>query len=280
MGYETLLRGSFTITSSLQPAHLAYLETFCKQRHPKRDAALTATLPDPLREAVGLPVGEDGAYFVNGQDEEEQWPRRKGSILNFYGPSLEVPALFCAWQPSQDGTTLVPAKPGWARVEEPVEWLGYLIAHFLQPWSYQLTGQGEWFGDDREDTGRIAIDGNSLTREQYTRQATFGVDFDEDSPIIETAEDLAAWYDSVHTFMGHEIKVHGKQYLTDEGFDAERLADAASDHFALYDAETTTPEGFYTWAEELGASYVAWLAEQQAETTPAVTEDTGAPTAQ
>jgi hypothetical protein len=59
-------RREFVVEPPLRPEHLAYLRAFNRTRHMKRDAAVTATLDDPVRLAAGLPVGEEGDYFVGG----------------------------------------------------------------------------------------------------------------------------------------------------------------------------------------------------------------------
>jgi hypothetical protein len=51
----------------MKPEHVTYLKAFNGTRRMKRDAGKAARLGDPLREAVGLPVGREGAYFVGGQ---------------------------------------------------------------------------------------------------------------------------------------------------------------------------------------------------------------------
>jgi|SRR5579871_692296 len=101
-------------------------------------------------------------------------------------------------------------------------------------------------------------------------QAIECLKLDLESPSIETEADLTAWYDPVHAYMSHEIEQRGQDYLTNEGtFDFERLADQASEHFGVYGPETTTPAGFYPWAEELGRNYLAWLVEQGEQQTKA-----------
>ena len=70
MGYSTDFFGEFEVTPTLKPEHAAYLRKFTETRRMKRDAAKTAARPDPIREAVGLPVGVEGCYFVGA---EEGW---------------------------------------------------------------------------------------------------------------------------------------------------------------------------------------------------------------
>lgn len=66
MGYTTEFRGEFKLNKPLARKHRAYLVRFGETRRTKRDARRTSRRPDPVREAAGLPVGPDGAYFVGG----------------------------------------------------------------------------------------------------------------------------------------------------------------------------------------------------------------------
>jgi hypothetical protein len=57
MSYTTAFDGAFAINRPLRPEHKAYLLKFAETRRMKRDAAVAARLPDPVRAAAGLPVG-------------------------------------------------------------------------------------------------------------------------------------------------------------------------------------------------------------------------------
>lgn len=138
--------------------HSAYLRAFSSTRRMKRDAAKAELLPDPMRVAVGLPVGVEGGYFVgwgglSGQDRDE-------SVLDYNSPPDGQPGLWCNWAPRHDYTALV-----WSGAEkfyDYVEWLEYLIVHFLKPWGYVLNGEVEWWGENREDRGTIYVDDNRV----------------------------------------------------------------------------------------------------------------------
>ena len=64
MGYHTDFDGVFTLDQPLTEAQRTYLHRFASTRRMKRSESKVAELPDPIREAVGLPVGKDGGYFV------------------------------------------------------------------------------------------------------------------------------------------------------------------------------------------------------------------------
>src|SRR5690242_19936535 len=64
MGYCTWFTGHFKLDRQLAPHHLAYLQAFNEAQHVHWNVDLVKNDPDPLREAVGLPLGENGCYFI------------------------------------------------------------------------------------------------------------------------------------------------------------------------------------------------------------------------
>ncbi len=73
MGYTTVFRGHFSLDRPLTPEEAAYLHDFARTRRVRRESSKTELRPDPVRTAVGLPVGIEGGYFVGetgfcGQD--------------------------------------------------------------------------------------------------------------------------------------------------------------------------------------------------------------------
>jgi uncharacterized protein (TIGR02996 family) len=148
----------------LRPAHAAYLTAFNETRRMKRDPAKAALLPDPVRLAVGLSVGEDGAYIVggsgfHGQDDD-------GSVLDHNSPPNGQPGLWCQWRPSEDGTAII--WDGGEKFYDYVEWLEYLILHFFNPWAYILNGKVRWQGEVSEDRGIITLINNRVLAELST----------------------------------------------------------------------------------------------------------------
>lgn len=195
MGYTTDFWGEFIVTPTLKPEHKAYLEAFATTRRVRRDEAKAALIPDPIREAAGLPVGFEGAYFVagegyRGQDKDPsildgneppgvppivRSTDPKNTMADF-GPryalfleskskalqmGLAQPGLWCQWIPNGDGTAIV-----WDEGEkfyEYVEWIEYLIHHFLAPWGYELDGSVTWQGEETDDKGIIVITSNVVS---------------------------------------------------------------------------------------------------------------------
>jgi len=188
MGYTTDFYGGFEVTPTLNEPHRLYLKAFNETRRMKRDPEIAATLPDPLREAVGLPIGPDGAYFVGGigymgQDHDTSvvdynqppgiTPMEHGSLETFHeqyetylGMRQQAildgaqPGLWCQWVPTEDGTGIV--WDGGEKFYDYVEWLRYLIHRFLAPWGYKLSGEVEWEGEDHDDFGKIVVNKNQV----------------------------------------------------------------------------------------------------------------------
>lgn len=44
-----------------------------------------------------------------------------------------------------------------------VDWLWYIIEHFLKPWGYTVNGEVRWCGEDDEDRGTIVVVDNEVS---------------------------------------------------------------------------------------------------------------------
>ncbi len=182
MGYTTSFSGEFLLDRPLAPEHAAYLRQFARTRRMKRDPKKAAKLPDPLREAVGLPIGHEGAYYVGadryengfGDDSVVDGNRPPGMPSHQRGTPFEAilveeqeardrgaqPGLWCQWIPSDDGSSIV-----WDEGEKFYEygdWLVYLIKNFLQPWGYIVNGRVDWQGESSDDVGAIFVRDNEV----------------------------------------------------------------------------------------------------------------------
>ncbi len=160
MGYTTDFEGEFAITPALRPVHQAYLVAFSETRRMRRNAGLVARRGDPVREAVGLSLGDEAGYFVAGGGDFGQ--AEAEDIIDHNSPPSGQPGLWCKWAPlAEDGTTL-----GWDGMEkfyDYTEWLVYLIDHFLGPWGYRLDGTVTWQGENPDDSGEIRVEANAMT---------------------------------------------------------------------------------------------------------------------
>jgi hypothetical protein len=177
MGYSTEFDGTFLLDMTLRDEQRDYLLQFSETRRMKRDVAVLegkkeraeskypATIQkvdnfnDPIREAVNLPLGIDGAYFVGGRGNVGEIHDQ--SIIDFSCPPEDQPSLWCGWTPTKDAKGIE-----WNGVEKflhYIEWLEYIIEHFLKPWGYVLNGEVDWQGDDSEDLGTIVVVDNKIT---------------------------------------------------------------------------------------------------------------------
>lgn len=164
MGYNTQFRGRFDLDKKLTQTHAAYLQQFAYVRHIVRDAEIAGKMPDPIREAVGLPIGFEGMYFTgsSGHCGPDKDPYKDPSIIDYNSPPNRIPSLWCHWIPTED-------LRGIAFDEETgkfynyVEWIEFIIEHFLKPWGYVLNGEVQWVGEDVfDDRGTIIVENNVI----------------------------------------------------------------------------------------------------------------------
>lgn len=159
MGYTTDFVGEFKLNKPLMPKQMEYLTKFSETRRMKRSEVAASKMEDPVREAVKLPVGHHGEYFVGGlgffgQDNDD-------SVLDYNSPPPSQPGLWCQWEPNDGGTAIV-----WNQGEKfyyYIEWLQYIITHFLRPWGYTLNGEVTWQGEEHGDIGMITVKDNEIS---------------------------------------------------------------------------------------------------------------------
>jgi hypothetical protein len=167
MRYTTEFTGKFDLNKPLSSEHRAYLAAFAETRRMKRDATQTVLRPDPLRIAVGLPIGDEGGYFVGASgNTEDDWQKMRGQehtpdVTDYNHEPAGQPGLWCQWVPTEDGSAI--EWDGGEKFYSYVEWIQYLITHFLAPWGYVLNGTVKWEGESRGDLGRIVIVNNAVS---------------------------------------------------------------------------------------------------------------------
>jgi hypothetical protein len=159
MGYTTDFSGSFSLDKPLTDAHAAYLRKFAETRRMSRNAEIASKFPDPIREAAGLPIGEQGSYFVGGLGFCGQ--ELDASVVNSNSEPPGQPSLWCQWVPTDDNDGI--EWDGGEKFYNYTEWLKYIIEHFLKPWGYVLDGDVEWFGEEHDDRGMIMVENNNVT---------------------------------------------------------------------------------------------------------------------
>lgn len=160
MSYVVHLIGKIHLDRPLAPEHLAYLTAFCEIRHMKRDVEKMSGMPDPLREAVGLPLGPEGAFYVG--DGKYEYGTGDPSVLDYNREPDLFPGLNSDWGLTDNGSALV----CWTDTPRNYEhWLRYLIREFFRPWGYTLQGLLRIEGEDSSDFGFLVVDGKQVYRE-------------------------------------------------------------------------------------------------------------------
>jgi hypothetical protein len=159
MGYTTEFTGKFNLDKPLAPEHFSYLRKFNDTRRMKRSEVVAARLQDPVRVATGLPVGEEGEFFVGaggmaGQDRDE-------SVVDYNRPPKTQPGLWCGWTVNDHANAII--WDGAEKFYNYVEWLKYIVEKFLKPWGYVLYGNMRWQGEDMSDTGYIVVKDNEVS---------------------------------------------------------------------------------------------------------------------
>jgi len=151
--------GELAVTPALTKDQVAYLNKFAHTRRMQRDEALCLYAIENddsdseairLLKRVGLPVGPEGCYFLGSGDFGQD---RDKTVVNYDGPPSGQPGLWCQWIVNEDGDVIY--WDGGEKFYSYVEWLRYIVEHFLKPWGCSITGEISWFGEDSTDRGMI-----------------------------------------------------------------------------------------------------------------------------
>lgn len=154
MGYSTDLFGTLRLNRQLTVDEKNYLEKFAQTRRMARD--------------VAPKYGEEGEFYVEGggfmgQDHED-------NVIDHNRPPKTQPGLWCQWVPTEDGRGI--EWDGNEKFYDYVEWLEYLI-NSVFPYitadgdePLVLNGEIEWYGEDREDIGKIIVENNVVTAKE------------------------------------------------------------------------------------------------------------------
>ena len=162
MGYTTDFKGELILDKPLANEHRVYLEKFASTRRMTRDVSKLCESEESqtIREAAGLPVGEDGCFVLGSGTRGSMYDL---SVSSYNQPPAGQPSLWCQWVPDSDGECIV-----WDEGEKfyhYIEWMEYLIETFLKPWGYVANGCIYWQGQDVFDIGRIVVTNNVVERQ-------------------------------------------------------------------------------------------------------------------
>lgn len=204
MGYTTDFTGELKLSRPLSEAEAAYLEAFRTTRRMARDSKIAETFDDPLRLAVGLPIGIEGGFYVGNQANFGQG--RDESIIDYNRPPSGQPGLWTQWQCA--GDTL--KWDGGEKFYNYVGWLEYIIDNFLAPWGIEVSGVIRWVGEDSfDDRGSIEV----VESEVFTHN---GHDL---LHITETGAEVSEYIEKADKTRGKKAYEAMAEY--DEGGDSE-----------------------------------------------------------
>ncbi len=149
MGYTTSFDGDVTLDKPLTKEQIIYLQKFNETRRVEiKDGS---DMPCPIREAAGLPLGEQGKFNVIdvGWDDER---------LADYNSSGMAPSLWCQWTIDDEGLHI-----SWDEGEkfyDYIEWMKFIIDEFIKPWGHVANGTITWQGEDSDDYGLLIVENN------------------------------------------------------------------------------------------------------------------------
>lgn len=160
MGYSTDFNGALSIEPALNSDQVDYLRALAGTRRMKRDPEKAAKFDDPKREAVGLPIGEEGEFYIGSESDDDCGQAHDPSVIEYNGPPCTQPGLWLQWVPTEDGTLL--EWDGMEKFYRYETWLQYLIEKIFIPWGHKLNGSIQWSGEDMGDIGVIHVKDNEI----------------------------------------------------------------------------------------------------------------------
>ena len=168
MGYTTDFNGQFELSRKLTEDEGAFLKMFAETRRMPRDPEKVKALKGEERneecfallKKLNMDIGPNAENYCGVGDFGQG---HDSSILDYNGFDVKspFPGLWCQWTPEEDLGAIV-----WDEGEKfynYVEWLEYLIDHFLAPWGIVVNGSVEWRGEDWGDTGTISVEDNEVS---------------------------------------------------------------------------------------------------------------------
>lgn len=151
MGYSTTFQGQINISPALSVDEIDYLVKFADTRRMNR---------------------ANGPYFVDGTGYKGQ--DNNSDIIDFNQPPAGQPGLWCQWVPNKNGDAL--EWDGGEKFYDSVEWMQYLIDHFLKPGAiapldfllknHVLNGEILAQGEDIDDRWKLIVQDNVVTTKQ------------------------------------------------------------------------------------------------------------------
>jgi len=144
MGYSTDFTGKFKVDKPVDEETAKLLKGLASTRRMKRNLS---------------GYGVEGEFFVGNTENFGQ--NKTPDVVDYNSPPSTQPSLWCQWLLQEDNQTIE-----WNGAEKfymYIEWIKYLIDKILKPRGYFVNGEVYWFGEDREDLGKIIIKNNDVT---------------------------------------------------------------------------------------------------------------------
>jgi hypothetical protein len=147
MGYTTDFYGAFDLDKPLTVDQAAYLKMFSHTRRMARDPKKILKLEKPNQECldllkkVGLDLGPQGEHYCSGGDfgqdaDESILDYNSSGNKSILDSSGNQPGLWCQWVPTNDRKGI--EWDGGEKFYAYVEWIIFIIEHFLKPWGRTL----------------------------------------------------------------------------------------------------------------------------------------------
>jgi len=158
---DPYFQGAFSLTPALSKAQASYLQAFLAVQHGFWPIEYVQQQSDSLREAVGLPLGEDAAFYVGhfSNGLKGRHPFIDKHTTTCPGPGDQPHCGNCPWELSTDNSQLVPDKKKLATM--PLKWLGWLVSHLLTPWKINVTGVASYDDPCTSQEGRIVAESSN-----------------------------------------------------------------------------------------------------------------------
>lgn len=145
MGYTTEFDGKFTFDKQLDKETFNLLKGLAETRRMKRN----------MEDVYGV----DGEFYVGGEGIH-QLENRDDTVVDYNTPPGTQPSLWLQWVPTEGGRHL--EWDGEEKFYNYIEWLEYIIEKVLTPNGYKLNGEVEYYGEEADDKGTIAIIDNNI----------------------------------------------------------------------------------------------------------------------
>lgn len=154
MGYTTDFYGTLELNRQLTVDEKNYLNKFSDTRRMARN--------------IDEKYGVEGEFYIDGSGVLGQ--DRDDDVIDYNRPPKPQPGLWCQWVPTGGGRGI--EWDGGEKFYNYVEWLEYLIDKVF-PWILKegdeplvLNGEIEWYGEDREDVGKIVVKDNKVITQE------------------------------------------------------------------------------------------------------------------